>query len=66
MKPNTIVSQEEWLTARQALLEKEKAHMRAGDADGAALEMERHLRTLVFMWRLALPGRQEARCEALA
>lgn len=31
MKPNTIVPREEWLTARKALLEKEKAHMRAGD-----------------------------------
>jgi predicted dithiol-disulfide oxidoreductase (DUF899 family) len=31
MKPNKIVSQEEWLAARKALLEKEKAHMRAGD-----------------------------------
>jgi predicted dithiol-disulfide oxidoreductase (DUF899 family) len=31
MKPNKIVSQEEWLTARKALLEKEKAHMREGD-----------------------------------
>jgi DNA-binding GntR family transcriptional regulator len=50
------------VSSRRRLL----AHMRAGDADGAALEMERHLRTLVFMWRLALPGRQEAWCEALA
>lgn len=31
MKPNEIVSREEWLAARRALLEKEKAHMRAGD-----------------------------------
>lgn len=31
MKPNKIVSPEEWLTARKALLEEEKAHMRAGD-----------------------------------
>jgi predicted dithiol-disulfide oxidoreductase (DUF899 family) len=31
MKPNKIVSQEEWLTARKTLLEKEKAHMREGD-----------------------------------
>ena len=29
--------------------------MRAGDADGAALEMENHLRALHYMWRLA-PG----------
>jgi predicted dithiol-disulfide oxidoreductase (DUF899 family) len=32
MQPNHIVSQEEWLAARRALLAKEKAHMRAGDA----------------------------------
>ena len=31
MKPNTIVSRQEWLTARKALLEKEKAHMREAD-----------------------------------
>lgn len=31
MKPNTIVSREEWLNARKTLLEKEKAHMRAAD-----------------------------------
>jgi DNA-binding FadR family transcriptional regulator len=29
------------------------AHMRAGDGDGAALEMEKHLRGLHYMWRLA-------------
>ena len=28
-------------------------HLRAGDADGAALEMENHLRVLHYMWRLA-------------
>jgi predicted dithiol-disulfide oxidoreductase (DUF899 family) len=32
MKPNQIVSQDEWLAARRGLLAKEKAHMRAGDA----------------------------------
>jgi predicted dithiol-disulfide oxidoreductase (DUF899 family) len=32
MQPNRIVSQDEWLAARRALLGKEKAHMRAGDA----------------------------------
>lgn len=37
MQPNPIVSQDEWLVARKALLTKEKAHMRAGDA----LAMER-------------------------
>jgi predicted dithiol-disulfide oxidoreductase (DUF899 family) len=31
MQPNQIVSRDEWLTARTALLVKEKAHMRAGD-----------------------------------
>lgn len=31
MKPHKIVSQEEWLAARKALLESEKAHMREGD-----------------------------------
>ena len=31
MKPNKIVSREEWLSARRTLLEKEKAHLRAGD-----------------------------------
>jgi predicted dithiol-disulfide oxidoreductase (DUF899 family) len=31
MQPNKIVSQDEWLAARRALLEKEKAHMRQGD-----------------------------------
>ena len=31
MKPNKIVSREEWLGARKTLLEKEKAHMREGD-----------------------------------
>jgi predicted dithiol-disulfide oxidoreductase (DUF899 family) len=31
MKPNKIVSQEEWLNARKTMLEKEKAYMREGD-----------------------------------
>jgi predicted dithiol-disulfide oxidoreductase (DUF899 family) len=31
MQPHPIVSQDEWLAARTALLMKEKAHMRAGD-----------------------------------
>lgn len=35
------------------------AHLRAGDANAAALEMERHLRVLSFMCRLAqLPSRR--------
>jgi DNA-binding GntR family transcriptional regulator len=32
------------------------AHLSAGEADGAALEMEAHLRVLHYMWRLARPG----------
>jgi GntR family transcriptional regulator, transcriptional repressor for pyruvate dehydrogenase complex len=32
------------------------AHLRAGDGEGAALEMEKHLTVLLFMWRLAMPG----------
>ena len=32
MQPSGTVSQEEWIAARRALLVKEKAHMRAGDA----------------------------------
>lgn len=32
MQPSKVVSQEEWIAARKALLVKEKAHMRAGDA----------------------------------
>ena len=31
MKPDTTISREEWVKARKALLEKEKAHMREGD-----------------------------------
>jgi DNA-binding FadR family transcriptional regulator len=40
------------VSSRRRLL----AHMRAGDGEGAALEMEKHLRGLIYMWRLALPG----------
>ena len=32
MQPSKVVSQEEWIAARKALLAKEKAHMREGDA----------------------------------
>jgi predicted dithiol-disulfide oxidoreductase (DUF899 family) len=32
MQPSKVVSREEWIAARRALLEKEKAHMRSGDA----------------------------------
>jgi len=34
------------------------AHLCVGDGEGAALEMERHLRVLLYMRRLALPGGQ--------
>ena len=34
------------------------AQVRAGATEGAALEMERHLRSPLYMWRLALPGSQ--------
>jgi GntR family transcriptional regulator, transcriptional repressor for pyruvate dehydrogenase complex len=37
------------LSSRRRLLEA----IRAGDADGAAAEMEHHLRRLHFMWRLS-------------
>jgi DNA-binding FadR family transcriptional regulator len=40
------------VSSRRRLL----AYMRAGDSEGAALEMERHLRGLLYMWHLALPG----------
>jgi hypothetical protein len=32
------------------------AHLRAGDAEGVALELEKQLRVLHFMWRLATCG----------
>jgi DNA-binding GntR family transcriptional regulator len=41
------------ISSRRRLL----AHLRAGDAPGAALEMENHLRVLHYMWRLASPSR---------
>lgn len=37
MQPSKVVSHEEWVAARRALLEKEKAHMRVGDALAAEL-----------------------------
>ena len=37
------------LSSRRRLLEA----IRAGDADGAAAEVEQHLRGLHFMWRLS-------------
>jgi len=36
MQPANVVSKEEWLAARRALMAKEKAHMREGDALAAA------------------------------
>ena len=42
------------ISSRRRLL----AHLRAGDGEGAALEMERHLRVLLYMRRRALPGGQ--------
>jgi DNA-binding GntR family transcriptional regulator len=41
------------------------AHLRAGDGEGAALEMEKHLRGLLYMWRLALPGSTATAREAV-
>jgi DNA-binding FadR family transcriptional regulator len=38
-------------SSRRRLLDR----IRAGDADGAAAEVERHLRGLHFMWRLSQP-----------
>ena len=49
------------VSSRRRLL----AHMRAGDGEGAALEMERHLGGLLYMWRLTLPGSQAATDEAM-
>jgi len=44
------------VSSRRRLL----AHLRAGDGEAAALEMERHLRVLLYMRRLALTGNQAA------
>jgi DNA-binding GntR family transcriptional regulator len=40
------------VSSRRRLL----AYLRAGDGEGAALEMEKHLRVLLYMRRLALPS----------
>jgi DNA-binding GntR family transcriptional regulator len=48
------------VSSRRRLL----AHLRAGDGDAAALEMERHLRSLLYMRRLARPGSQVIAGEA--
>jgi predicted dithiol-disulfide oxidoreductase (DUF899 family) len=55
MQPSMVASQEEWIAARRALLAKEKAHMRAGDALAAerrALPWVKIDKTYVF----ATPG----------
>ena len=44
------------VSSRRRLL----AHLRAGDGDAAALEMERHLRGLLYMGRLARAAVSEA------
>jgi len=49
------------VSSRRRLL----AYLRAGDGEGAALEMERHLRVLLFMWHLAMSGGQAAASEAV-
>jgi DNA-binding GntR family transcriptional regulator len=49
------------VSSRRRLL----AYMRAGDGEGAALEMERHLRGLLYMWRLALPSSKATASEAV-
>jgi DNA-binding FadR family transcriptional regulator len=48
------------VSSRRRLL----AHLRAGDGDAAALKMERHLRSLLYMRRLARPGNQVIAGEA--
>jgi DNA-binding GntR family transcriptional regulator len=49
------------VSSRRRLL----AHLRAGDGEAAALEMDRHLRSLLYMWRLTLPGSQADASEAM-
>ena len=49
------------VSSRRRLL----AHLRVGDGNAAALEMERHLRSLLYMWRLALLGNQAIAGEAV-
>jgi DNA-binding GntR family transcriptional regulator len=41
------------------------AHLRTGDGEGAALEMEKHLRGLLYMWRLTLPSNKATTGEAV-
>jgi DNA-binding GntR family transcriptional regulator len=49
------------VSSRRRLL----AYLRAGDGEGAALEMEKHLRGLLYMWRLALPTSKATASEAV-
>jgi hypothetical protein len=44
------------INSRRRVLE----YLRSGDADTAALEMEKHLRILRVMWRLSGPEAQRA------
>jgi GntR family transcriptional regulator, transcriptional repressor for pyruvate dehydrogenase complex len=48
------------VSSRRRLL----AHLRTGDGEGAALEMEKHLRVLLYMRRLALPSSSAITIEA--
>jgi hypothetical protein len=48
--------------ARMTMLD--LTELRAGDGEGAALEMEKHLRVLLFMRRLALPSGKVIAIEA--
>ena len=49
------------VSSRRRLL----ARLRAGDGEAAALEMEKHLRGLLYMWRLALSDGQPVAGEAM-
>ncbi len=49
------------VSSRRRLL----AHLRVGDGEGAALETERHLRGLLYMWRLTLPSGKAATNEVV-
>lgn len=44
------------VSSRRRLL----VHLCAGDGEGAALEMAKHLRVLLYMWRLAVPSKATA------
>ncbi len=58
MEPQTV-SREEWLKAREALLAKEKAHTRAGDAlapSGGGCPVSGSKRTIVSWMAKAVTG----------